>query len=124
MALWALGFVRASVRARTGGCGSGSSLTLKWDYENRTVDFSMPGYIENVLHKFQHKPPNRPQHAPYRARKPQYGSKVQLTPKFVNSPTLEAEGKKRIQQVIGTLLYYARAVYPTLVTSISSLASQ
>jgi hypothetical protein len=28
VALWALGFVRASVRARTGGCGSGSSLTL------------------------------------------------------------------------------------------------
>jgi hypothetical protein len=27
MALWALGFIRASVRARTGGCGSGSSLT-------------------------------------------------------------------------------------------------
>jgi hypothetical protein len=26
VALWALGFVRASVRARTGGCGSGSSL--------------------------------------------------------------------------------------------------
>jgi hypothetical protein len=27
VALWALGFVRASVLARTGGCGSGSSLT-------------------------------------------------------------------------------------------------
>jgi hypothetical protein len=27
VALWALGFVRAYVRARTGGCGSGSSLT-------------------------------------------------------------------------------------------------
>jgi hypothetical protein len=27
VALWALGFVRASLRARTGGCGSGSSLT-------------------------------------------------------------------------------------------------
>jgi hypothetical protein len=27
VALWALGFVRASVRARTGGCGSGISLT-------------------------------------------------------------------------------------------------
>jgi hypothetical protein len=27
VALRALGFVRASVRARTGGCGSGSSLT-------------------------------------------------------------------------------------------------
>jgi hypothetical protein len=28
VALWALGFVHASVRARTGGCGSGSSLTI------------------------------------------------------------------------------------------------
>jgi hypothetical protein len=28
VALWALGFVRVSVRARNGGCGSGSSLTL------------------------------------------------------------------------------------------------
>jgi hypothetical protein len=27
VALWALGFVRASVRVRTEGCGSGSSLT-------------------------------------------------------------------------------------------------
>jgi hypothetical protein len=27
VALWALGFARASVRARTEGCGSGSSLT-------------------------------------------------------------------------------------------------
>jgi hypothetical protein len=30
-----LGFVRASVRARTGGCGSGSSLTAK-AFENKT----------------------------------------------------------------------------------------
>jgi hypothetical protein len=28
VALWALGFVRASVRTRNGGCGSGSSLTM------------------------------------------------------------------------------------------------
>jgi hypothetical protein len=67
---------------------------LKWYYENRTVDMSMPGYIENALHKFQHKPPNQPQHTAYPARKPQYGSKVQLTPKFVDSPTLAPEGGK------------------------------
>jgi hypothetical protein len=99
-------------------------ISLKWDYENRTVDLSMPGYIENVLHKFQHKPPDRPQHAPYPARKPHYGSKVQLTPNFVDSPTLAPEGGNRIQQVIGALLYYARAVDPTLMAAISSLASQ
>jgi hypothetical protein len=26
-------------------------ILLKWDYENRTVDLSMLGYIENALHK-------------------------------------------------------------------------
>jgi hypothetical protein len=84
----------------------------------------MPGYIDNALHKFQHKPPDRPQYAPYPAPKPQYGSKVQLTPEAVDSPTLAPEGKRRIQQVVGLLLYYARAVDPTLMTDISSLASQ
>jgi hypothetical protein len=56
--------------------------------------------------------------------KTQYGPKVQLTPEFVNSPTLAPEGEKRIQQVIGALLYYARSVDPALMAAISSLASQ
>jgi hypothetical protein len=36
VALWALGFVRASVQARTGGCGSGSSLTDVQTYRTYT----------------------------------------------------------------------------------------
>jgi hypothetical protein len=99
-------------------------VSLKWYYENRTVALSMSGYIENVLHKFQQNPPDRPHHAPYPARKPQYGSKVQLTPECVDSPTLAPEGGKRIQQVAGALLYYARAVDPTIMADISSLESQ
>jgi hypothetical protein len=31
-----------------------SSMTLKWDYKNRTRDISMSGYVSNVLSKFQH----------------------------------------------------------------------
>jgi hypothetical protein len=27
-------------------------LTLEWDYKNRTVDLSMPGYIKEALHKY------------------------------------------------------------------------
>jgi hypothetical protein len=48
---------------------------------------------------------------------------VQLTPEIVNSPALTPEAKMRIQQVVGALLYYARAVDPTLMSAIS-LASQ
>jgi hypothetical protein len=29
-----------------------SGMTLKWDYNKRTCDISMPGYVSNVLSKF------------------------------------------------------------------------
>jgi hypothetical protein len=54
-------------------------ITLNWDYDKRTVDLSMPGYIDAVLHKFQHPPPKQPQDAPFKSNRPQYGQKVQLT---------------------------------------------
>jgi hypothetical protein len=99
-------------------------ISLKLDYSNGTVDLSMPYYIESTLHKFQHSKPHRPQHAPYPARTPQYGSKVQLTPEVVDSPTIDPKRKQRIQHVVGALHYYAQAVDPTIMTVISSLASQ
>jgi hypothetical protein len=37
VALWALGFVRVSVRARTGGCGSGSSLSRDAGRVNKNI---------------------------------------------------------------------------------------
>ena len=39
-------------------------LTLKWDYKARLVDISMPGYVTEALHKFQHPPLKRRQDAP------------------------------------------------------------
>jgi hypothetical protein len=37
-----------------------SGMTLKWDYHTRTCDISMPGYVSNVLSKFQHDSPKHP----------------------------------------------------------------
>jgi hypothetical protein len=37
-----------------------SGMTLKWDYKNRTCDISMPGYVSNILTKFQHDTPKHP----------------------------------------------------------------
>jgi hypothetical protein len=37
-----------------------SGTTLKWDYDRRTCDISMPGYVSNVLSKFQHDSPKHP----------------------------------------------------------------
>jgi hypothetical protein len=37
-----------------------SGMTLKWDYDTRTCDISMPGYVFNVLSKSQHDCPKHP----------------------------------------------------------------
>jgi hypothetical protein len=39
-----------------------SGMTLKWDYNARTCDISMFGYVSNILSKFQHYAPKHPQH--------------------------------------------------------------
>jgi hypothetical protein len=37
-----------------------SGMTLKWDYNKRTCDISMPRYVSIVLSKFQHDAPKHP----------------------------------------------------------------
>lgn len=39
-------------------------ITLEWDYKNRTVDLSMPNYVTDALHHFQHPVSIQPVHAP------------------------------------------------------------
>jgi hypothetical protein len=103
-------------------------IKLDWDYKNRTVNLSMPDYIPKALTRFQHKPPSKPQHAPYKSAPIQYGEKIQLaqhdkaSPE--NSPKLSDDKIKHIQQIVGTLLYYSRAVDPTLAAALSTIASQ
>ena len=98
-------------------------LTLQWDYVARTVDISMPGYIEKALIRFQHSPPSRPQHSPHSWIAPQYGVQTQLTDHPDNTAALPVDGKLFIQQVLGVLLYYARAVDNTLLVALNTLAS-
>ena len=42
-------------------------ITMKYNYTKRYVDISMTGYVKKVLHQFDHKTPNKPQHQPYTA---------------------------------------------------------
>ena len=99
-------------------------LTLDWDYNRGKVHLSMPGYIDKALERFDHKAPSTPQNSPYPHTKPQYGAKIQYATDEDATPVLGKEEKKFIQQVTGTLLYYARAVDSTLLTPLSAIASQ
>jgi hypothetical protein len=103
----------------TAYCG----LTLEWDYKNRTVDLYMPGYIK-ALHKYQHPSPARPEHSPHTWNTPIHGAKTQFVTETITSPTLSDKEIIKLQQLTGTLLYYARAVDPTLIMTINVLASE
>lgn len=98
-------------------------LTLNWDYENRKVHLSMPGYIQKALERFQHPKPIRPQNSPHPHSIPIYGAKAQYTESKDDTPLLDKPGQKFIQAVTGTLLYYARAVDPTILVALSAIAS-
>jgi hypothetical protein len=99
-------------------------LTLEWDYKNRTVDLSMPGYIKAALHKYQHAAPARPEHAPHTWNPPIYGAKTQYVADETTIPALFDKDVNKLQQLTGTLLYYTRAVDPTLIMPINFLASE
>jgi hypothetical protein len=98
-------------------------LTLDWDYKGRRVHLSMPGYIKKALVRFGHKAPTKPQHQPHQHTVPTYGATVQYAKAADTSKVLSKEDKTYIQQVIGTLLYYGRAVDATILVALSSLAS-
>jgi hypothetical protein len=54
---------------------------------------------------------------------PSYGSCQQFTT-IDTSPTVDGKATTRIQDVLGTLLYYARVVNSTMITAIGSIATQ
>jgi hypothetical protein len=100
-----------------------SGMTLKWDYKNRTCNISMPGYVSNILSKFQHDAPKHPQHTPSRFITHVYSAKTQYATKY-ETPPLTATKCLTIQKVTGSVLYYVRAVDPTVLMPLNDIATE
>jgi hypothetical protein len=100
-----------------------SGMSLKWDYKNRTCDISMPGYVSNVLSKLQDNSPKHPQHTPSQYVTQVYGAKTQYTTQD-ETPPLTSEHCLNIQKVTGSVLYYARAVNPTVLMPLNDIITQ
>jgi len=98
-------------------------ISLNWDYVHRTVELSMPGYVEKALQRFNHPQPTRPEHSPHNHAEIQYGAKQQLTAAPDKSPPLNEPDIKLLQEIIGTFLYYARAIDNTMLVALGTLAS-
>ena len=96
-------------------------ITLVWDYVNRWVDLSVPEYIEKALKRYCTPPYNCNHRSPHDWLKPQYGASAQMTEDPNFSPLLDSSGKHRLQEIIGTILYYARVINTPLLPALGSI---
>ena len=99
-------------------------ISLAWNYDKHYVDISMPVYLAKQLLRYEHPHLVKPQHCPYNPNPILYGKDNQATAPIDTSPKLDEAGKKCIQQIVGSLLYYARAVDPTILMALSAIAAQ
>jgi hypothetical protein len=96
-------------------------IKLGRDYKKRTVDISMPGYIKKKLQEYKHVHPKKQLHCLYSPEPKQFGSKAQQ-PLPSNKPKLlEDLGKKCIQKIVGSILYYAQGINMTVLMALSTI---
>ena len=84
---------------------------------------SMPDYVKRALLCFCHVLKSKSQRSPHRWTEPKYGAKVQYATTD-QSPLLDPTDITFVQQVLGTFLYYARAVDNTMLVAINELGTQ
>jgi hypothetical protein len=100
-----------------------SGITIGWNYAEKHVDVSMPSYLPAVMHKYQHPTPKRHQGAPHAWTTPTYGAKIQYATADDDSPILPAPAITKIQQKVGSILYYAVGVDPIMLPALGSISS-
>jgi hypothetical protein len=100
-----------------------AGINIKWDYATSPCCISMPGYIKTLLIKFKHPHPIKPHLSPYKCLPISYGAKAQLTSEADASELLDENCKCRIQEIVGLLLYYNRAVNNKLLVALSAIAA-
>ena len=86
----------------------------------------MPDYVRNALQKLQHKVHIFPQYSPHNfiiTKWTQKGDR-QYTRQLDTSPFLTPKETTYVQTVVGTFLYYARALDSTMLPALNNIASQ
>jgi hypothetical protein len=84
---------------------------------------SMPNYVEAALERFCFQSLGKPVNSPAKYEPPVYGKKSQMAME-IRGAQISAKQKEFVQEVVGTFLYYARAVDPTMLTQLNKIATR
>ena len=82
----------------------------------------MPKYVLETLKKLMYIPKVSPQYSLYKHVPIQYGNKQQYT-QINEAPWLNPKNIKKIQSIIGSFLYYVRALDYTLLPAVNETSS-
>jgi hypothetical protein len=74
------------------------------------------------LQEYKHIVPKKLQTCPYLPEPKKFGTEAQTPLPPNSSLKLDAKGIKRVQKIVGSVLYYARAVNMTVLMALSSIA--
>ena len=99
-------------------------INLKWDYDKCTLYISTPGYTQKQWQKYKHQHTSKPKYAPYPTAPRKYRAEYQETTPQDTAPPTTKEEFTLIQQVVGSILYYARVVDLTVITDLSTIANE
>ena len=83
----------------------------------------MPGYLRASLNDFQHEKPKRLQESPCHWTQHVYGNNNQILSEKAPDEELDEHDPKRLQKIVGKLLYNARSIDPKVLMTLNSLAA-
>ena len=84
----------------------------------------MDGYMQNLRQKYDHPNPKKPQFLPHVKRTIDYGANQQIADPEDTVNLLDTKGIRRVQGILGSLKYVARAVNNKLIVALSTIGNQ
>ena len=99
-------------------------IDLIWELKKCNLNLGMPRYIMTQLQRYNHKKPTRPQYSPHPVAPRRYGKSAHHSITPDETPAAAPNGILRVQQIVGSILYYAQAVDLTALTALTTLGSE
>ena len=101
-------------------------FTLDWQYSKGYVDISMPTFLSNTFSRLNYKTDKYPQYSPHEFHQTRWtnAGERQFATQEDTSPYLSPKDTKYIQSAVGALLYYARAIDPTMLPALNQIGTQ
>ena len=84
----------------------------------------MDGYILDIRKKYGHLTPNKPQYSPFKNRPINYGARQYMVQPKDTSPCLDDKGIRRVQGIVGALLYVGRSASNKIIVLLSTIGAK